>query len=300
MYKEQLIDHLKASQLNYQILGKEVKFKCPSGTHADNNPSFSCNVITGACYCFSCGFSTHLGKILGIKYSEDSIRTSKYLALDRQWELEEEEEQSPILLPPVDFYIHESIRGIPKQLLEDLGVYYCSHGRYRGRLVFPIHDVTGSLVGFDARIYEHPLRPDVTPDVPTAKYLRPTNMRTGNTLYPIKYLRDSDLDISTVILTEGIFDALSYIALGYASVCNFGLIPPSPIKISQLLSIGTTGIINGFDKDLPAIKAWQGTEDKIGIKHEWAKSFKIERPIDIVKNLKEKDINEYLQTIRNV
>jgi hypothetical protein len=229
------------------------------------------------------------------------IRNSKYIALNAQWSTVDDEQDLPnIILPPIDFYITESIRGIPSELLEKLEVYYCSHGRYKGRLVFPIHDVTGNLVGFDARIYEHPLRPDIIPEVTNAKYLRPTNMKTSNIVYPIDYLKDSELDTSTVILTEGIFDALSYISLGYAAVCNFGLGAPSDIKVSQLLTLGTENVMNGFDNDLRAIKAWQGSTEpyKAGLKHIWAGHFRIARSIDLIRTLKEKDINEYLQTLQ--
>jgi hypothetical protein len=301
MYKDQLLVWLKDQGLDYTISGNEIKFKCPSGSHEDHNPSFSANTITGACFCFSCSYSTHLGKLLDIKRDADSVRLSKYLALDRMWEgqVTPTEPPPPIVMPPIDFMVEESIRGLPRGLVIELGIYYCTIGRYAGRLILPIKDKYGNILGFDARIYEHPARPEAIPQVPNAKYLRPSGMSTADCLYPLDYLWNhrNDLDLSVVVLTEGVFDAISYIALGVPAVCNFGLGAPSADKAGHLLSLGVQSIANGWDSDAPAVRAWQGTETKQGVKEVWRQYMPLAHQHPLTKKIKEKgykDANDYL------
>lgn len=302
MYREQLIALLKGRNQEYSISGKEIKTKCLNPEHDDGNPSFSINYATGLAYCFSCQFKTHADRILGIKLDEDQERLSKYRGLNSMWEAQEDiEEQKDILLPPVANFASESFRGISKELLQELGVYQCSHGRYKDRMVFPIKDAQGILIGFDARINGD------NPQVPDAKYLRPQGMKTVDILYPLDYLwnhRDT-MDLSSVVLTEGIMDALSYIQLGVPAVCNFGLSAPSPLKAGRLLSLGTMTIINGLDADAPAVKAWQGDieKDRVGLKDIWRRYVTIGKPVAEVLKVKRsgfKDCNEYLQSLSKV
>jgi len=306
VYKEQIITHLNKLGQSYEISGKEIKCLCLNQEHNDHNPSFSINYVTGLYYCFSCGFKGNITKLLGIVQDEDTIRLSKYLSLDRLWEgqVTPTEPPPPIVMPPIDFMVEESIRGIPRELVMELGIYYCTIGRYAGRLILPIKDKYGNILGFDARIYEHPARPEAIPQVPNAKYLRPSGMATADCLYPLDYLWNhrNDLDLSVVVLTEGVFDAISYIALGVPAVCNFGLGAPSAMKAGHLLSLGVQSIANGFDNDGangPAIKAWQGTDTRQGIKEVWRQYLPIARSPQAVKDVKLKgfkDANDYLQS----
>jgi len=305
MYREQLEAYFKSRNINYTISGKELKTKCLNPEHADSNPSFSINYATGLAYCFSCQFKTHADRILGVKQDEDQERLSKYLQLNRLWEASEDiEEPVDIILPPIGFRVSESIRGIPGEVLEELGVYYCTYGRYKGRLVFPIRDVYGNLLGFDARIYYiEDSKYNVEANLQDAKYLRPTAMKTKDVLYPLDYLvNHPELGLTSISLTEGIFDALSYIALGKAAVCNFGLGAPSQNKVGHLLSLGAMEIINSLDTDSPSIKAWQGDEltGKVGLKDIWRDYINIGKPDEVTKAIRKsghKDANDYLQSL---
>jgi len=308
MYREALEAWLKANQKSYTISGKEIKLKCLNPEHNEKTPSYSINYVTGASYCFGCGYCPPANKILGIQQDEEQVRIAKYLELNRLWVDQEDPDEPPsvIELPPVDFYIDEEVRGIPKEVLSELGVYYCSLGRYSGRLIFPVRDTRGNLLGFDARIYEHDSRPDVKPQeyFKHAKYLRPSSFKTADNLYPLDYLwrHRAELDLSTVVITEGIFDAISYIALGIPALCNFGLGTPSPEKAGQLLSLGTMSIINGLDGDAPSIKAWQGDieKGKIGLKDLWREYVSIEKPNHMVLAVRAsgyKDANDYIQNL---
>lgn len=297
MYKAQIEVFLKAQGRPYSISGKEIKTRCLNPEHIDSNPSFSINYVTGFYYCWSCGFKGHADRILGVKQDEESQRISKYMQLDKLWEPQEDYEFTAVL-PPKASEVTDSIRGISRELLNELGVYHCTHGRYKDRLVFPIRDTSGELLGFDARIHGN------NPQVPEAKYLRPSGMKTVDILYPLDYLwnhRDT-LDLSTVVLTEGIMDAVSLIQLGVPAVCNFGLSAPSPLKAGRLLSIGAMTLVNGLDNDQAAIRAWQGDPEKgqVGLKEHWKQYVTIGRPLPVIQSIRNagcKDANEYLQQL---
>lgn len=297
MYKERLIAWLQSQGRSYSISGKEFKTNCIFGTHEDRNPSFSINMVTGKAYCFSCATGTHADRILGVQQDEESLRISKYMQLDKMWEPVETTELN-IVLPPMASEVTDSIRGISKELLQELGAYHCNHGRYKDRLIFPIRDTDGELLGFDARIHGD------NPNVPEAKYLRPSGMKTVDILYPLDYLWNhrEDLDLSTIVLTEGIMDAISLIQLGVPAVCNFGLSAPSPLKAGRLLSLGTMTLVNGLDNDQAAIRAYQGDPEKgqVGLKEHWKQYVTIGRPLPVIQSIRKagcKDANEYLQQL---
>lgn len=295
MFRLQLEAWLKAQGRSYSISGKEIKTKCLNPEHQDNNPSFSINYATGLAYCFSCSYKSHANIILGLKPDEDQVRISKYLELNRMWEQDVSEDEPPVSieLPPRSNIILGEVRGIPKAMIDELGVYLCDHGRYKGRLIFPVRDTRGNLLGFDARIWDES---GITPNIPEAKYLRPTSMSTKNCLYPLDYLFNhrNDLDLTSIVLTEGIFDALSYIALGVPAVANFGLAKATVTKAGQILSLGTMELCLGFDADTAGINTTPEVKD----------SWRPYLPIGKVNNLTKaiyssgiKDANDYLLSL---
>lgn len=289
---------LNSLNIKWTQVNKEIKCRCLNPKHNDANPSFSINTTTGNFFCFSCGHKGNFKNLLGLEVSEETLRDMKYLEILRELELSERVPEGPIgyqeqLLPPNSELPlpTDGIRGISKELLESLGVYYCIVGKYRGRLIFPVRDTEGNILGFDARIYILPNHPPIEPVNPKAKYLRPTLMKTKDIFYPVDYLQNTYGSVNSVIITEGIFDALSWIALGIPAVCNFGLSAPSTTKVGMLLSIGVTEILNGFDLDVAGINGFQN------IKEDFRKYFAIGRPTEDLKAFRKsgfKDANDYL------
>lgn len=294
MFKEQIMVALTELKVPFTTKGDEILCRCLNPEHKDKNPSFSINAVNGVFYCFSCGFSGHVATLLpDIKVEEDSIRNLKYYqVIDRLTEDENADtlEFSETMLPPVDHLVDYEVRGVPGELLKELGVYYCSKGKYRGRLVFPIRDLDGTLLGFDSRIHKNSKGEVVEPMVPEAKYLRPPNIQTKNLLYPLDYV-SNNFDEDYIILTEGIFDAISLVAMKQPAVCNFGLGSPSPFKVGRVLSLGVTSIINGFDADTKGAEGWAR------IKEDWRAQIPVGKPISIIEDIRSngKDANDFLQ-----
>jgi len=284
MFKELIIEKLKSMHIPFRLQGKEIKCACLNPEHEDHNPSFSINHLTGAFYCFSCGFKGNFKRYLGGELDPDLERTSKYLQVLRDLEeASSTEEDVEVFLPPNSGLPLESFRGLSKKTIEAKGLYYCNVGRYAGRIIFPVEPL-----GFDARIY--PL--DATkPQVPDAKYLRPVSFKTKQSMY----ICAPDTYSDTVIICEGVMDALSYMELGYHAAANFGLAECTPEKAGMLLAHGYTTVLNGLDGDLKGLEGWQR------IKESFRKYFAIGAPNEVLKELRKsgfKDINDYLQKLK--
>ena len=280
--------------VKWKVSGREIQCQCLNPKHIDRHPSFSINGDTGAFYCFSCRFKGNFKTYLDGEIDPEMERSSLYLeslrALDEEQATPEDVE---IFLPPDSGLPlpEEGIRGISLELLTEMRVYYCVLGRYRGRLIFPIYDAFEKLIGFDARIYILPGHPPIEPMNPQAKYLRPSYVKTRDILYGLSAISGTDY----VVITEGVFDALSWLELGVPAVCNFGLGSPSATKVGSLLATGTTEIMNGFDPDPQGMQGWQD------IKEEWRKFLRIKAPDEAMKKFYAsgfKDINDYLMNIK--
>jgi len=293
VYKEVILQYLKAYHKPFTIVGDEIRCSCLNPQHLDRSPSFSINHRTGLMGCFSCGYKNHITNL--VEHTEDleeMERTSMYLqSLEALEDLDTPIDalQGPVMLPPnsgIPIPL-EGIRGVSKEVLDRMEIFYCARGKYKGRLIAPVKDSEGVLLGFDARIYTPVGHDKIDPINPKAKYLRPSYMKTAKMVYGLYKASYSD----TVILTEGVFDALSWQELGYNAVCNFGLLTMTPEKAGMLYAAGVTKIMFGFDNDPAGI---QGVQK---IKEDVRQYFEIVKPNDLLLTLRQYkglDINDYL------
>lgn len=288
-FKQILEDRLKVLDQPYNIAGDEIKTTCLNPDHIDNKPSYFINVKTGVSHCFSCGFSPHPAKLIGASEedTEELLRNAQYNYYKEQLVSDEDYVPQEFFLPPKAYSIDKDWRGVSKELLQKLGVYYCSTGRYSGRLVFPIVK-DGVVQGFDARI----VNPNIVPDkLKDTKWIRPAGTDAQGIVYGYEYLKASGLDCSHVVLTEGVADAISYLELGIAAIPNFGVAPPNSRRITQLLELGCRTITLGFDNDTAGqtaiMKVYPFYKEWFDIKAHWATSR--------LNKSEFKDMNEALQ-----
>lgn len=302
MLADLIINKLESLNVKWKRNNKEIQCRCLNPKHNDSHPSFSINTENGAFNCFSCGYSGNFKHLLGLEVDEETLRNMKYLQILKELEVSEKKVEGPLgfeehLLPP-DSELElpeEGIRGISSKLLKDLGVYYCNIGKYRGRLIFPVKTIDGTLLGFDARIYHLVGTEKIEPINPKAKYLRPSYMKTKDVVYGVEYIYKKWASVDYVMLTEGVFDAVSWLELGIPAVCNFGLSAPSTTKVGMVLSVGAQNIANGFDLDEAGIIGWQKVKD------DWRQYLHILSPTEeMVKfqRSKFKDVNDYLINLK--
>lgn len=139
-------------------------------------------------------------------------------------------------------------KGFTRKELEDAGLVIVSgrgsiHDRFRGRLVFPIHDTRGNIIAFSGRLLQ--------PDEKSAKYINTPETvlyHKRETLYGIFFAKDAIKTEETVILVEGEFDVITPFQHG---IENIVAVKGSAITREQLQLIKRYGnrIVFALDAD---------------------------------------------------
>ena len=109
-------------------------------------------------------------------------------------------------------------RGISEKILKAAGLIVVNergsaYDRFRGRLMFPIYQISGVVVGFGGRILEK--------DAKTAKYLNTSDtpvFQKGRVLYGLYQNREAIRKEDQVILVEGYADLISLVQFGIENV----------------------------------------------------------------------------------
>lgn len=230
-----------------------IKIKCLSPNHIDQKPSAGINVDSGIAHCFSCGHNSMFIKqddtnpddadvIWKAKYTNmKKTMQDEYANYDSIYEtlLDRDKE---IFLPTVDHYLDEEWRGLSAELLQDCKAYYCSHGKYSGRYVFPFY-MNEQLYGFDARIV------DSLAQMLDAKWIRNRGAPVKSLVYPRDVLVKRFASLDHIVIAEGVADALSYIQMGVPAIASFGLTPPNNERIEELIRLGVMKVTLAFDND---------------------------------------------------
>lgn len=299
MYRKAIEQFLNTNKIVFTVQGDAVSCKCINPKHLDTKPgSFFFSISKGVCFCFSCGYKNFIGNITEITIDAETQRHYEYEKLAEQLEGTTEAEYLEVVLPPKAFGITWDVRGIPKAIIENLGLYYCRRGKYQGRIIFPVEDMYGTLIGYTSWIAPKEAlgnRQDqwVPPDekFAHAKYLHSYGFVSQDIIFPSNLDNFELKTVDYVMLTEGHFDALSLIALGYPAVCNFGLSSPSLEKIGAVMALGYPNLVQAFDKDKAGMEGWQA------IRYDWAKHIPIKSPPQILQDIWKsgsKDANDYL------
>jgi DNA primase len=121
--------------------------------------------------------------------------------------------------------------------------------RFKGRIIFPIHNLTGKVIGFGGRI--------LSAEKSTAKYINSPESDIYNkskVLYGIYYARNAIVKQNNCFLVEGYTDVIS---LNQAGIENVVSSSGTSLTVDQIKLIKrfTTNITILFDGDTAGIKA---------------------------------------------
>src|SRR6185369_5824744 len=138
--------------------------------------------------------------------------------------------------------------GLAKKSEEGSGKLY---DRFRGRIMFPIRDVSGRIIGFSGRIFED------DPVHPQAKYLNSPETDVfdkSRALYGIEHAREGIRALGAAILVEGQFDLLMSHQAGYKNtVATSGTAFTE--RHAELLKRYTPNLLIAYDGDKAGIAA---------------------------------------------
>jgi len=222
----------------YLSSGKDYKIKCLNPEHVDVNPSMRVDQLTGIFNCFSCGYKGNIFSFFNEETDYFEIRKELF----KRKLLEKRAENVGLNMPRNAVPFKRDWRGISGETFKHFEAFEHNDTQYLGRIVFPIRNISGKIVGFNARALSQELQP---------KYLiSPTNSKFP--LFPAKVSPIS----GRIILVEGIFDMLNLWDKGLTNVvCCFGTHKVTKDKITLLKIQGIKGIDIIFDSDEAGVEA---------------------------------------------
>lgn len=221
---------LQSKSVPFMPKGKDFVVSCLNPEHDDNNPSMRIDQITGIFHCFSCGFKGNVFVHFGEKASFLHLRRE----LVKKKIREKRAESVGLPFPRSALPYVGNWRNIKPETYRKFEAFQ-EHEAFVGRIVFPIRDISGRIVAFNAR--------HMTGGTP--KYLiSPPGARMP--LFPAKI----DPIQASVILVEGIYDMINLHDKGLTNaVCCFGTRNINEEKLSILRLQGIEEAIVFFDGD---------------------------------------------------
>jgi len=231
-----VLDLLKQKAVYFSISGKDYVTKCFNPEHADSNPSFRIDRVSGIAHCFSCGFKTNIFKFYGLLTNNTSIRVAKLK--DKLKALQVSTEG----LEPLDGArpVNSVFRGISTQTLKYFGAFETDRvDKMEDRIIFPVKDIRNKTVCYVGR---HSLSNG------NPRYV---NYPSGVTipLFPTRFSEKH----KTIVLVEGIFDMLNCYDKGLHNVvCTFGttkLLTDVPEKLLSFKVMGIQKVFILYDGD---------------------------------------------------
>ena len=221
---------LQSKSVPFMPKGKDFVVSCLNPEHDDNNPSMRIDQITGIFHCFSCGFKGNVFVHFGEKASFLHLRRE----LVKKKIREKRAESVGLPFPRSALPYVGNWRNIKPETYRKFEAFQ-EHEAFVGRIVFPIRDISGRIVAFNAR--------HMTGGTP--KYLiSPPGARMP--LFPAKI----DPIQASVILVEGIYDMINLHDKGLTNaVCCFCTRNINEEKLSILRLQGIEEAIVFFDGD---------------------------------------------------
>lgn len=229
---------LEAKKIPFQVSGRDFKVRCLNPEHDDSDPSMRIDRLTGIFGCFVCGFKGNLFSYFSEKANYLQIRRDLF----KRKISEKLAENIGLNIPVNAVPFNREWRNISAKTYKEFGAFEHSDPGYIGRVVFPIRNIAGKIIGFNGRAMSPSTQPKymITPD--KAKF----------PLFPAKV----EPIQGSVILVEGIFDMLNLHDKGLTNtVCAFGTQKLTKEKLNILKMQGITNVDILFDGDEAGVEA---------------------------------------------
>jgi len=261
MFKQIITDWLDTQKLRWKQSGDGYLLcQCPNPEHDDSNESCFVSTMEGWLSCKACGFyvspktftndSQEL-KDLHLKSRFNDIINkleSKFQTIN--------DKNTVFALPPAHKFPDE-YRGLSKEFLSDINAFICLRGRFQDRLIFPFYNIDNELVGYTGRYIGN------STDKSIPKYMHSTGIQPSNHILFGKYMKDNNIDTSTLIVTEGSQDALHLLQLGVAATPSLGFRTPSDNWVLEAIKLGTDRVILCWDNDNAGVEKMLGNKQSL-------------------------------------
>jgi len=266
------------TRVSLKKAGRNYQACCPF--HEEKTPSFSVSPAKQFYYCFGCGAS---GNAIGFLMAYEHLEFVEAVeALAKSLGLEIPLEKGKGKAPAVDLYEplqklrqryeqalkHSSqaieylkSRGLRGETVKKFHIGYApeeTFDKFRGRIIFPIHDRRGRVIGFGGRVMDDRMPKYLnSPDSPV--------FHKGQVLYGLYEAREAHTTLSQLIVVEGYMDVVMLAQAGISfAVATLGT-ATTPQHVNQLFQ-HTPKIIFCFDGDKAGKKAaWRALESTLGM-----------------------------------
>jgi DNA primase len=187
---EQVLQHYR---VEIRRKGSQHHGFCPLPKHEGkkNSMSFSANLERGIFKCFGCGAKGNLLDFAGLMENIDLTNTKAFrdvaLRLQERFcpgqenaparataaeatspqeqDKPNSEEKDVIVNPPLDFELKGLVRdhsyllnrGFTQETIDYFGLGFCSRGYFKDRVVIPLYDQEGKLIGYAGRVVDDSL-----------------------------------------------------------------------------------------------------------------------------------------------
>jgi DNA primase len=248
---------LVAENIAFKRIGREVVTICP--WHSDTNPSLTVNDDKNICFCFACGggsdgiayvqqkfgltFSEAIERIaqkhaIVIEYDDIDIEESLRLAAERKKlvdSVKSDHEKYRICLrnEVTGFRARQWLigRDIEPSTSREFGIGWAPSGYFADRVVVPIHDHRGTIVGFTGR--------RISEDSSPQKYKNSASSQLfdkGALIFNEHRALEQARIAGYVVFVEGHFDVISLWQHGIKNVvATQGTAGPSRESIKRLM-----------------------------------------------------------------
>lgn len=222
---------LTDKEVRFFSKGKDLLVTCFNPDHEDENPSMRIHRENGKFHCFGCGYK-------GSIYTRFNKHRNIFTARVREVQdliIEIRKASWPgYELADDSYLLQDDFRGIPLEILTKFEAHRTDKMGMTDRVVFPISDNRGIIVGFQGRY----MNSDESP-----KYLMyPSEVSLP--WYPS--INKIEMINSSIILTEGLLDALYLHGKGVTNaVTIFGT---KSVTMDRILDLLTPYMLAGLQK----------------------------------------------------
>jgi DNA primase len=146
-----------------------------------------------------------------------------------------------------------TVRGFDEEECEYLGVgFYPGKGMMRNRIVFPLHDASGQLVGYAGRRVEYSLHDEdeshVAPETSdTERWKFPPNFKRGQVVYNLHRVTEDDW--TEIIVCESFWGVLGCVRAGIMNAVAIMSNTPTETQVKLLAGFEKVTVL--FDGDEP-------------------------------------------------
>jgi|TARA_B110000908_G_C10262223_1_gene460232 DNA primase len=222
---------LTDKDVTFHSKGKDLLIKCFNPEHEDENPSMRVDREDGMYHCLGCGYKGNVftrfnryrnifnSRVNGVKELITELRKASWAGFD---------------IPTDAFFINEMFRGIPAHIMTKFDAHTTNNMGMEDRMVFPISDNRGVIIGFQGRFIHTDAKP---------KYLM---YPAGVSLPWYPAVNKLEMINASIILTEGLLDALYLHGKGMTNaVTIFGT---KSVTFDTILDLLTPFMLAGLQK----------------------------------------------------